>query len=199
MDFSNTDIAIQINDKIDKTIIKEIEGILIASNINSYLDVKEDDGLYAGIEWLMPTLIGILLMKGYLNGFTGEMGSDHYKLLKNILVNVGKKIYKEKIINVRWISSKSAPNKITNDYSVVLSLLVKAPNNKNYKFIFPTKISYDEYLESIDEIINFVNNRPEMLSFIEKYKNIVITNQLVCTYDLRKKEIIALDPLRRKK
>lgn len=195
MDLDNIDIAVQINEKIDKTTIEEIKDILKSSNINSFLDVKKDKGPFAGIEWLMPTLIGIYLMRGYLNGFTREMGSDHYKLLKNILVNVGRKIYKEKTINVKWISSKSAPNKITNEYSVVLSLLIKAPNNKNYKFIFPTNISYEEYLESIDEIINFVNNKPQMLSFIEKYKNIVITNQLVCTYNLRKKEIIALDPL----
>lgn len=191
------DIAFQFSHHVPEEIIKEIDDIFQQSKIPYFIEKQENKGPYAGIEWLLPTAIGVFILPSYFGGMFGEMGKDHYLMIKKAMKKIGYHVFKNKTIQISYISSSNSPKKINNNFSATLSFIVKAPTGKNYKFIFPQNISYDEYLESIDKILEFVNKKSELLEFIEKNKNIVITEMLVCTYDIKQSEIIALDPLKR--
>jgi len=49
------------------------------------VEVREPDGPFAAGEWIVPSIVGVFIVKSYFDGFLKEIGKEHYLILKDAL------------------------------------------------------------------------------------------------------------------
>jgi len=105
------------------------------------LDIKHEPrerGVYANLEWAIPTLVIAYLAKPYFEGFLNEAGKDHYQLLKQGTLALFVRLFGEK------------PEKRPPRRTPLFSLVAKLEDGRSIKFIFPEGALLNEYEESLD-------------------------------------------------
>ena len=152
---------------------KEISGIK-----DEKLDLKvnkENPRAYMALEWIVPTIFGVYILKPYFNAFLSEMGKDHYQLLKKGLKKIVKKI---KQLKARMIASSDSPDKLSKKYtkSVVISIVAQCNNNQQIKLLFNNELELVYWESAIDEFLDYLlenyNSYPkDRLSTIIKEKS----------------------------
>lgn len=75
-------IRLSYTTHISPEIFAEFERIVAAEGLGLHIEQRDEDGPFAGFEWLVPTAVVLFIGKSYCDGFLGEMGKDHYALLK---------------------------------------------------------------------------------------------------------------------
>jgi len=112
------------------------------------LDIKRESreiGVYANLEWAIPTLVIAYLAKPYFEGFLSEAGKDHYQLLKKGTLALFVRLFGEK-------PEKRPPRK-----TPLFSSVAKLEDGRSIKFIFPEGTSLNEYEESLDHLYELLS------------------------------------------
>lgn len=151
-------IAISHIDSIPEEVFSDFVRAISTDRLRLDIESREDGGIYAGLEWLIPTAVIIYIGKSYFDGFLKEMGKDHYNLLK-----AGFKALREKLLGpaapqMAVVSSarKTTPNQ---PYSLVYSIMAEGNGGLRFKLLLQREVSELEY----DEILN------AFLGFLEAY------------------------------
>ncbi len=110
--------------------LAEVEHDSLQVDVESY-----EQQVYGGIEWLLPTAAAVYITKSYFDGFLGEMGKDHYTLLKKGLGTLWGKLLGP---DAPRFSVIATPGKVSNDrpYSLVYSIVAEAAGGYRFKLLF---------------------------------------------------------------
>lgn len=153
---SSPQIAILHTESIPAEVFTEFVRIVSADKLNLHVEAREEGGLYAGLEWLIPTAVIVYLGKSYFDGFLKEMGKDHYNLLKD-----GLKTLRERLLgsSAPEITTASTPGKATKDqpYSLVYSILAQGEAGLRFKLLLQRGVSEREYEEILDSFLAFLD------------------------------------------
>lgn len=148
-------IAIVHIDSIPEEVFSEFVQTISTEHLKLDIESREDEKIYAGLEWLIPTAVIIYIGKSYFDGFLKEMGKDHYNLLK-----AGFKVLREKLLGpttpqMAVVSSagKKSPNQ---PYSLVYSIMAEGNGNLRFKLLIQREVSEHEYDKILDTFLGFL-------------------------------------------
>ncbi|MBO6561109.1 MAG: hypothetical protein JJ959_11250 [Nisaea sp.] len=103
-------------------------------------------GIYASLEWAMPTLLVVYILKPYFNAFLTEAGSDHYRILKNALSQLLRHLFGKR--------PETRPKK----RSRIFSIQTYTQDQRSLKFIFPEGLCHQDYDTSLDTLLQLLQS-----------------------------------------
>ncbi len=127
-------IGISYEKNIPEYIFSEFLDAVSNEKLLIQVKSREQGGSYAGIEWLLPTVVIAYISKSYFDAFLKEMGKDHYLLLKKGLASLRERLVGEKAPKVTIISTPGKTNK-DNKYSFVFSIIAEAEQGQRFKLL----------------------------------------------------------------
>lgn len=153
----------------------EIEGLKIKPNI-------QDTGMYAAMEWIIPTALVAYIFKPYYEAFLQEAGKDHYNLVK---AAIKKYIEKGKKLDVKIITANQSTEKLDKNYSQshAVSICFQSKNNRTIKLMFDSNLELTEWNSAIDQTFELLKDN------YENYPNDKLTE---LTKDLEQRESFLL-------
>ncbi|MDJ1503592.1 hypothetical protein [Xanthocytophaga agilis] len=167
-------ICIFVNERYSDTLLDSYVNDNTISDIN--LDVRKyKAGMYASLEWAIPTMIGLYFIKPYLDGFIKELAKDHYTGLKNWIKKIANDAKKIKITTV---SSDGSIHKLEeNNQSRAFSISTVTNDDHELKFLFDDNLSIEQWNTCIDKIItlldeHFTNGKDDQLTLEIKKDNL---------------------------
>lgn len=130
------DVPAAFPDELVNRFRKELE----TQNLN--LDIRKlpTGGPYASLEWAIPTLIAVYILKPYFEGFLNEMGKEHYNILKNWLQRNSEST---RLIKVTTVVAKQSSNKINAPSTQSKVFSINSITNEGHKI----KFLFDENFE----------------------------------------------------
>jgi len=177
------------------------EGFLSTVNsegLDLQIEVRDEEGLYAGIEWLLPTAVVVYLGKSYFDAFLKEMGKDHYILLKKGLNRLRERFFGLAAPRVTLIGTrgKAMEGQV---YSHTFSVLAEARPREFFKLLIQSEVTQDEYEAIIDSFLSFLDSYhggslpPEFIDQLEESR--VIGRTRLFAFDLKAKVLKPIDPV----
>jgi hypothetical protein len=130
------DIPEEIMSDLINTI--SVDGLVIKSE-------AREIGVFASMEWAIPTLIIAYLSRPYFEAFIKEAGKDHYQLLKKGIIQLLKKIF------------GAHPENRRSTRSELFSIIAQMHDGRSVKFIFPEGITFEEYEKSLDLLHDLIS------------------------------------------
>lgn len=169
------------------------------SNDDLQLLVEErENGVYAGIEWLLPTAVIVYISKSYFDGFLKEMGKDHYAVLKQGVKALWGKMLGPSAPEPSVISSQGKVSK-EQQYSLVYSIMAETGTGHRIKLLLPRGLSQKEYEATVEGFLGFLEkfHAKELDASTQEQMNSVrsVGGVVPVVYDTSRKSIRALDPL----
>lgn len=148
-------IAIVHVDSIPEELFSEFVRTISTERLKLDIKSREDGGIYAGLEWLIPTAVFIYIGKSYFDGFLKEMGKDHYNLLKAGFQSLREKLLGPAAPQIAVVSSagKTTPNQ---PYSLVYSIMAEGNGSLRFKLLIQREVSECEYDEMLCAFIGFL-------------------------------------------
>lgn len=142
---------------IDQTIIENNPIDLEIETLNcDGLTIKVDKhGItaYACLEWMIPSLVFAYISKPYFDGFLGEMGANHYNVLKNWIYKQNQKF---KIFSTTTITASESTNKVSdsNMPNNFFAVYFKTPQGNRLKVFMPDCHSDEEDIKALSSILD---------------------------------------------
>lgn len=126
-------VGLIYTDNIPPAVFDDFVQGVSAPELDLRIESRPPSGPFAGLEWLIPTGVMLFIGQGYFNGFLGEMGRDHYTVLK-----VGLKTLRDKFASVK-VTLVGTPGKASSDqpYSLFYSIYFEDPAGRRFKFLVP--------------------------------------------------------------
>lgn len=191
----NPDIVLSYQAGIPGEILDGFRDLVEADGLKLVFDERPAVRAYAGIEWLMPPLLAAYLAKPYFESFLTEAGKDHYKLVKEGIKLIARK--------VRAVSAKKigTPGKVMpdNPYSMVFAVYFDRDGGGNFKFLVPDLVAEPELDVAMEAALKFIEDyRWKKLedSLFEKVTTPSRTGQTVLlAYDPVAQSIKVVDPM----
>src|SRR6266850_911935 len=75
-------LGVSYDENIPEDIVARFRNLVADDRLDLRVESRPA-GPQAGLEWLLPTAVVILLGKAYFDAFLKEAGKDHYHLLKS--------------------------------------------------------------------------------------------------------------------
>lgn len=190
-------IGLLHEDQIPEVFFQEFEESITAPGLIFKRETRPSGVPFAGIEWLMPTVVLAYVAKPYFESFLKEMGKDHYDLLKkgfNKLYErfAGPRAPDVKIVATQGKSSKDQP------YSLFFSVVAEAPDGVRLKLLIPRPIEQTEYEIAISRFLDLVQSTygGDVTEDVAKtFKDAPITSGTVLvTYEAATGKLVPVDP-----
>lgn len=177
----------------------EIQGFYDELKRSKFIVLEKEfkNGASASLDWLIPSALGVYILKPYFEAFLKEAGKDHYLALKTAIA--------EKI--VPKLLSKEAPHKIKRittggkfkesyfSGSFSISSSINYYDKKvEIKLLFPENSDNDYCAKAIDNFSSFVSkyNDQELGDLIQKSNKFPISTSCFW-YNSESDEIELLD------
>jgi hypothetical protein len=147
-----SDITIVYQNDLSADPIIECVGHMKRSGLAVEVDAVEPFGPVAGIEWLMPTAVVVLLAKPYFDGFLKEAGKDHYVALKEGLVGLWSRyLSPDKTVRFMIVGT---PGKVdlAQPHSHLFSIYTPTKAGSRIKFLFDHTCSREVFLDYLDAV-----------------------------------------------
>lgn len=178
---------------LPSTFIDELEKKLDKPDFKIKIIKTENPGLYAAMEWAIPTLIIAYLLKPFFETFLQEAGKDFYKLAKSELKKI---ILSGQEIKAKYIAASQSPDKLSRNYdqSITISLKAKIYEKLDVTVLFNKNIpdeEADEILEAMFEILSLLFVECQKFDSKEINKNQRINHvYLISNNEIKKWEIL---------
>lgn len=137
------DVGVLYQEDVPSDIITDFQSELQSAGLTVEF-TERPIGIYAALEWTIPTLVAAYLAKPYFEAFLSEAGKDHYAVAKGAMV---------KVINKLFGSGSSGPTK---RISFLFSIQTQTTSNESVKFVFAEGLEQDQYeaiLSAVDELM----------------------------------------------
>lgn len=148
-------IGLLVAEEMPQQIFEMYESELRAENLKLKIDRFPFQVPYACLEWALPTIVGVYILKPYFNSFLKELAKDHYDVLKNWL--------KKTAISLRSIktyttTADSSTHKVNheNTQSRVFSISTVSNTGKHLKFLFDDALSNEDWQEGIELLLKLL-------------------------------------------
>ncbi len=199
-------IQLVYEDDIDDNIFVDFIEIVSSENLSLEKIPREKGGPFAGMEWLMPTVIIAYIAKPYFDGFLKEMGKDHYQALKKGFIAIWSKVIGKNAPKIVLVTGNSSPNKVKQDnpYSFYFSIVADAKDNKQFKLLIDTNCNLEEYKKIINTFLDFLekyHNNSLDSNFEEDIHQKSISRTILVSYEknINQLKFITLDDIKNKK
>lgn len=151
------DVALIYEDRIPSEIFDDFDKELQNSNIRVVIESRSPNGPQACLEWFVLPLVAAYIAKPYFKSLFGEMGKDHYLILKKKLSETaGKVMAQPKIEPVLFGSSGKLS--MENPYSLAFSIYAEANDGKKFKLLLPKSSSVKtDYNELVSIFLDFLS------------------------------------------
>lgn len=193
-------IAVLHTASIHEDTFAEFVRTISTDHLKLGIESREDGGIYAGLEWLIPTALIVYIGKSYFDSFLSEMGKDHYNLLKT-----GLKTFREKLLgpSAPQFTMVSSAGKIKSHqpYSLVYSIMAEGRSKLRFKLLIQRDISEREYDEILDAFLGFLmayhSYAPEAGSIESIDAPKVLGEMVLLAFNLETKALEIIDPIPR--
>lgn len=152
----DTHIALLRYDKVPDGLLNDFCTSVNANSLRFENISQPEPGPQASIEYLALPAIAVFLLKPYFKSFMKEAGKDHYHVLKRALKALGKKLFSEKQELRVVILTASGEKKL--EYSLLFAIYATIDDGSSAKLLFREGCSEDEFCESIEEFLKFVES-----------------------------------------
>lgn len=157
------DIYISISDYFSDKYISSVDNDLRVDKLKLVIDTRKEESIFASQEWVIPSLVGVYILKSYFDGFLKEAGKHHFSLLKNWLTTnteILKPITTKTVVSVgstKKIDPKNTQSKTFSIHSIIL-------DGVTLKFLFDDNLSIEQWQNaSISALIlleDYFENKP---------------------------------------
>jgi hypothetical protein len=115
----------------------------------------EPQRIWSSLEWTVPGLIAVYLLKPYFESFLKEAGKEHYAVLKRSLSSHIRRLRKLPVHNV---AANTSPNKLdkSNSQSMAISIYIQIRDGRRIKLLFDNELSADDWEETLFGILDRV-------------------------------------------
>lgn len=129
------DIGLTYVESLEHPSFAEFGRELSTEGLDFRVESRPEPGMYAGVEWLIPTAVIVFLGRPYFDSFLKEAGKDHYQLLKKMLQKMsarffGKGTPQGKIVFTKGKAESEAPL-----YSLASSIVAQVGNDLRVKLL----------------------------------------------------------------
>ncbi len=164
------------------------------------VDVRsQEPPIRAGIEWLLPTAVVVYLVRPYLDGFLGEMGKDHYALLKRLVAALGQRLLHHADPEVVMVTTSGAVS--TGDvYSLAFSVVARIGEHRRVKLLVPKAASESDIAAAIDAFFALLLDADALESTVREYETTTIgADPVLVFFDSKTATLRIVDPGPRKR
>jgi hypothetical protein len=154
-------IGLLLSNDFPEVLINKFEKEVEYPNLKVEIRQFPSTGMFNSLEWAIPTLIGVYILKPYFESFLSEMGKDHYGILKKWLKKTASET---RVINVHTIAATQSPNKLTkgNTQSKVFSVDIFLKNGSHHiKFLFDTNLPIETWDSATDKMLLLIEEHYE--------------------------------------
>ncbi|NOS96909.1 MAG: hypothetical protein HOP25_00355 [Methylotenera sp.] len=118
---------------------------------------QKEPGMYASLEWLIPTGIALYITKSYFDGLFKEIGKDHYQWIKKSFSNIYcKALGSEPEFEYKIFSA--GKQKMPVYFSGNLSIVYSTQSGSKIKLLFPLDITHDDYTNSCEQFFRLLES-----------------------------------------
>lgn len=150
-------IAILHTTTVPEAAFDDFKQIVAAENLDLRVESREEDGLFAALEWMIPTAVIVYIGRSYFDGFLKEMGKDHYALLKTGLKSLYAKFLGPDAPTVTVVATKGKANP-GQPYSLFFSLMAEANGRASFKLLLQREATPEEYDQIVDAFLVFLQD-----------------------------------------
>jgi hypothetical protein len=191
-------IAISYTQQVPVSVFAEFNRLLSSGGVHVESEERDGDGPYAGLEWLVPTVVIIFLGKAYFDGFLKEMGKDHYALLKQGLKSLYARLVGPEAPKVTVLSTAGKASG-AQKYSLLFSLLAEAEDGLRFKLLIQSAASEAEYEAAVNAFIAFLDafhRRQLSAEVVNELRNTKVSGKTVLlAYKPELGRVSPIDPL----
>lgn len=153
---SSPHIAIIYEESLSDDLFRDFAEELSNEEVKVAVNTRPRSGPQACLEWFMIPLVAVYILKPYCTGFLGEMGKDHYIILKrNLSKTAGKVINNPRIEPVIYGTSGKVSRE--NPYSLAFSVYAEIDNNCRLKLLIPKPENEISHKEIIRVFLEFLS------------------------------------------
>jgi len=166
-----THIGIACTDEFPDIIInKFIEDI---KSEELFIDIRKFHyGIVASaLDWALPTMISVYILKPYFESFLQELGKDHYQLLKTWLTNLSIDSRKIKAFTIRATKASQKEN-FSDTQSKAFSISLITKDDRSIKLLFDLELNEILWKSSVDQILDL------LLDNYENFPNDMLTKMI---------------------
>lgn len=118
---------------------------------------REEPKVWSSLEWAIPGLVAVFILKSYFDGFLKEAGKDHYHLLKKGLI---KTLKLNKDAKVETLISGESINKLDkeNTQSKAISIHIEIKDNRKIRLLFDNEMEIEEWTNGLENFLDRVQN-----------------------------------------
>ncbi|CEP34356.1 MULTISPECIES: hypothetical protein [unclassified Halomonas] len=190
-------IAVMYTDEVPAEVITEFREQVETEHLAVAIHQRPSGGVYAIPEWFYPTALAVFIGQAYFTAFLGEMGKDHYNLLKAGLKKLWQKAIGPSAPQVYAFGSKGKVSK-DQPYSLYFAIHAEAGNGFSFKLLIQKGLSEDKYTELVEGFLLFLEEHYQgniSQEFIEKSKTILVVGKtILLTYNFDLKVIEQVNP-----
>lgn len=151
------DVALIYVEGISSELYVDFEKALHNPNIHIAIESRPPSGPQACLEWFIFPIVAAYIAKPYFKALFGEMGKDHYLLLKEKLSETASKVMLQPKIEPVLLGSAGKLS-TENPYSLAFSIYAEANDGKKFKLLLPKKPSVQsDYNEIVNIFLDFLS------------------------------------------
>ncbi|MCE1181726.1 MAG: hypothetical protein LWW81_05385 [Rhodocyclales bacterium] len=162
-------------------------------------DEREDFGIYAGLEWLVPTAVVVYLAKPYFTAFLSEAGKDHYQLLRKALVELAKRYIGAGAPQLRAVSAGGKAKEPSGKYSLVFSVVADLDQATSIKLLIESDLEHAAVEQATEAFLDFIKDihlgQADFSRVVDAESARISGRILLVKYDQASKALIAVDPI----
>lgn len=113
----------------------------------------EEPQIRASVEWAIPGLVAVFILRSYFDSFLKEAGKDHYQLLKKSVTGL---VSKTKDLPVRTLTAQQSIEKTDDEFpmSKAISIHLQLRDGTMLKLMFNNKLGKEEWTQKLNEILD---------------------------------------------
>lgn len=168
MDSNEIHLGLLVSEDMPQQILEMYESELKAEKLELKIARIPFGGPYACIEWALPTVVSLYILKPYFEGFLKELSKDHYNILKSWLKKTAVGLRSVKVYTATANQSSHKIN-LQNTQSRVFSISTISNTGEHLKFLFDDTLSNEDWQKGIELLLklleeHFCNGENDRLS-----------------------------------
>lgn len=153
---SKPDIALIYEESIPEDLFQDFKEGLSNDKIKVSVESRPPSGPQACLGWFIFPLVAAYISKPYFQAFFGEMGKDHYAILKKKLSETTTKVMSQPKIEPVLYGTKGKISE-DNSYTLAFAIYAEANDNQRFKLLIPKPADDNNYNEIIEIFLEFLS------------------------------------------
>ena len=190
-------LGLSFTESISEDTFADFNDTIDQSGLKYRIECREEDGPYAGMEWLLPTAVVLFITRSYFQAFLSEMGKDHYALLKKGLKSLHQRLIGDDAPDIKLVSTRGK-TQTDNPYSFVFSIYAEVDYKRRIKLLIQEDLSQQDYEKIIDAFLEFLEDFHAGTldeAVVVKLKGVrPVGGTILIALDLENNELTPVDP-----